>query len=157
MAMSRLVYFSEIKIEPTERDRQIQELQKVAVSQNRRRHVTGALVYDDRWFAQALEGEIQFVEEIFARILRDTRHTNIRIVSNAIVPARLFAKWSMGLAARTLKNEPLFRLHWFNTTRTPDTISEKNLLKLMVELDQKGYMGSVQSVASRSTQLGMAQ
>jgi len=154
MALSRLVYFSEINIEPSERHWQIPELQKVAVSQNRRRHLTGALIYDDRWFAQALEGEIQFVEEIFARIWRDARHTNVKTLSNGIVPRRLFGKWSMGFAERTLKNEPLFGLHWFNSTRTPGIMSEKNLLELMVELGQQGYLGSAQSLASSSTQFG---
>jgi hypothetical protein len=146
MALSRLVYFSEIAIAPAERDWRIPELQKVCVTENRRRHLTGALVYDDRWFAQALEGEIQFVEEIFARILRDTRHANINVLSNAVVPARLFEKWSMGFAARTLKNQPLFGLHWFSATRTPGIMSETNLLKLMMELGQQGYFGLAREV-----------
>jgi len=148
MSLSRLVYFSEIAIAPTERDWRILELQKIAVTENRRRHLTGALIYDDRWFAQALEGEIQFVEEIFARILRDTRHSNVKILSNAVVPERLFGKWSMGFAARTLKTEPLFGLHWFNATRTPIIMSEKSLLKLMIELGQQGYLDSAHEVVS---------
>jgi hypothetical protein len=108
--------------------------------------LTGALVYDDHWFAQALEGEIQFVEEIFARILRDPRHANINVLSNAVVPARLFEKWSMGFAARTLKNEHLFGLHWFSATQAPGIMSETNLLKLMMELGQQGYLGSAREV-----------
>ncbi len=134
MSLSRIVYFSENKIEPAQRDRQIAELQRVAVSRNRRRHITGALVHDDRWFAQALEGEIEFVEEILASI--------------SILPERLFGKWSMGFAARTLENEPLFGLHGFNANRTPSIMSEKNLLKLMVELGQQGFMGLAQNGAS---------
>jgi hypothetical protein len=148
MSLSRLVYFSEIAIAATERDWRIEELQKVAVTENRRRHLTGALIYDDCWFAQALEGEIQFVEEIFARIRRDTRHANINVLSNAVVPERLFGKWSMGFAARTLKTEPLFGLHWFNATRTPSIMSEKSLLKLMIELGQQGYLDSGHEMVS---------
>ena len=156
MSLSRIVYFSENRIEPTERDRQITELQRVAVSRNRRCQVTGALVYDDRWFAQALEGEIHFVEDILDSILRDARHANVTIVSKIIVPERLFGKWSMGFATRTLKNEPLFGLHWFNATRTPSIMSEKNLLKLMVDLGQQGFMGSAQNVVSGTSLPGSA-
>ena len=141
MPLSRIVYFSENMLEPAERDIQIAELQRVSVSRNRRRNITGALVYDDRWFAQALEGEIQFVEEIFDSILRDPRHANVRIASRTVVHERLFGKWSMGFAKRTLENEPLFGLHWFSATRNPTIMSETNLLKLMVELDQRGFMG----------------
>ena len=157
MSLSRIVYFSENRIEPAERDRQIAELQKVAVSRNRRCHVTGALVYDDRWFAQALEGEIQFVEEILASILRDTRHAHVRIVSKAIVAERLFWDWSMGFVARTLENEPLFGRHWFNATRTPSIMSEKNLLKLMVELSEQGFLGSARNVVASAKQPSLSQ
>ena len=95
------------------------------MSRNRRHHITGALVYDDRWFAQALEGEIQFVEEILESILRDTRHANVKITSTTIVSERLFGKWSMGISARTLETEPLFGLHWFSASRNPSIIAEK--------------------------------
>ena len=156
MSLSRIVYFSENRIEPTERDRQITELQRVAVSRNRRCQVTGALVYDDRWFAQALEGEIHFVEDILDSILRDARHANVTIVSKIIVPERLFGKWSMGFATRTLKSEPLFGLHGFSATRTPSIMSEKNLLKLMVELSHQGFMGSAQNVVSGASLPGSA-
>jgi hypothetical protein len=100
----------------------MRELQRVAVSRNRRRKITGALVYDDRWFAQALEGEIQFVEEILDSILRDTRHANVKITSTTIVSERLFARWSLGFAARKLETEPLFGLHWFSVSRNPSII-----------------------------------
>ncbi len=140
MALSRIVYFSENAIGPGERGVRMAELQRISVSNNRRREVTGALVYDDHWFAQALEGELPFVEELFDRISRDTRHTKIRIVSKAIVSGRLFGNWSMGFAARKLESEPLFGRHWFNATRTPTLISETNLLKLMVGLGQQGFI-----------------
>jgi len=62
MSLSRIVYFSENRIEPTERDRQITELQRVAVSRNRRCQVTGALVYDDRWFAHQESPHFTFIQ-----------------------------------------------------------------------------------------------
>ena len=85
MPLSRTIYFSENKIGPVGRDAQMAELQKVAVIRNRRHHVTGALAYDNRWFAQALEGETRFVLEAFDRILRDTRHANVRVTSSGLV------------------------------------------------------------------------
>ncbi|MGA2042539.1 MAG: BLUF domain-containing protein [Roseiarcus sp.] len=152
MRLSRIVYFSENRIEPAARAAQLADLRRVAVSRNRRRHITGALVYDDRWFAQALEGEIQFVEKTLDRILRDARHANVTIVSNAIVPERLFARWSMGFAERTLQSEPLFGVHWFSDARNPSIMSERSLLKLMVELDRQGFMGSAPNLVERAPQ-----
>ena len=65
MPLSRTIYFSENKIGPVGRDAQMAELQKVAVIRNRRHHVTGALAYDNRWFAQALEGETSPIPSFF--------------------------------------------------------------------------------------------
>ncbi len=141
MALSRLVYFSENKIGPAGREAQIAKLQRVAVDRNRRRQITGALVYDDRWFAQALEGELDTVQETFALIAADPRHANIKITSTSAVPERLFGAWSMGFAARTRVTEPLFGLHWFNTSMNPNLMPEQNILKLMVELGRRGFMG----------------
>ncbi|MGD0720885.1 MAG: BLUF domain-containing protein [Roseiarcus sp.] len=156
MPLSRIVYFSESRIEPAERDAQLADLRRVAVSRNRRRQITGALVYDDRWFAQALEGEIEFVEKTLDRIRRDPRHANIRILSNAIAPERLFGNWSMGFAARTLASEPLFGLHWFCAARNPSIMSEKSLLKLMLELGRQGFMGSAQNAVARTPEPGLS-
>jgi hypothetical protein len=140
VSLSRLIYFSENKIGPVARDAQIAKLQRVAVDRNRRRQITGALVYDDRWFAQALEGEPQAVQETFELIAKDPRHANVQTISMATVPGRLFGAWSMGFAARTRETEALFGLHWYNTSMNPRLMSEQNILQLMVELGRQGFM-----------------
>jgi Sensors of blue-light using FAD len=147
MSLSRLVYFSENKIESAGRGAQMAELQRVAVSRNRRRGITGALVYDERFFAQALEGELRVVQEVFDLIARDTRHANVTVTSTTAVPEHLFGNWSMGFAARTRETETLFGLHWCNTSMNPRIMSEQNILKLMVELGRQGFMGLGQHAA----------
>jgi hypothetical protein len=139
--LSRLIYFSENKVGPVAREAQIAKLMRVAVDRNRRRQITGALVYDDRWFAQALEGEPYALQETFELIEKDPRHANIQIISRVSVAGRLFGAWSMGFAARTRATEPLFGLHWYNTSMNPRIMSEDNILKLMVGLGQQGFLG----------------
>jgi len=138
--LSRLIYFSENKVGPVARDAQIARLMRVAVDRNRRRQITGALVYDDRWFAQALEGDPQALHETFELIAKDPRHANIQVISEIAVPERLFGAWSMGFAARTRATEALFGLHWYNTSMNPRVMSEDNILKLMVELGRQGFL-----------------
>ena len=147
MSLSRLVYFSENRMGSVGLGAQMAELQRVAVSRNRRRGVTGALVYDERWFAQALEGELQAVQETLDLIARDTRHANLAITSRTAVSERLFGNWSMGFATRTRETEALFGLHWFNTSLNPRIMAEQNILKLMVELGRQGLMGLRQRAA----------
>jgi hypothetical protein len=142
VALIRLIYFSENKLGLVGRARQIADLQALAVDRNRQVQITGALVHDDLWFLQALEGEQQVVKATFDRIARDKRHANAKVIRLANVPARLFGEWSMGFAARNDKTEPLFGLHWCNKGMNPGSMTEKGILALMVELGRSGFMGS---------------
>lgn len=142
MALMRLIYFSEIKLRLVGRAQQVAELQAVSVDRNRQVQVTGALVYDDLWFVQALEGEPPAVKSTFDRIARDKRHANAKIIRVANTPSRLFGEWSMGFAARNARTEPLFGLHWCNRGMNPSCMTEKDILTLMVELGRMGAMGS---------------
>jgi len=129
------------------RARQIAELQAVAVDRNRKVRITGALVYDDLWFIQALEGERSAVKLVFERIARDKRHANPSILTLTNASARLFGEWSMGFASRNAKTEPLFGLHWCNKGMNPSTMTEKGILSLMVELGRQGHMDSLSRAA----------
>ena len=81
----------------------------MAVDRNRPIHIIGALVYDDLWLIQALEGEQSAVKSTFDRIARDKRHANPKILRLAYAPARLFGDWSMGFAARNAKTGVVVR------------------------------------------------
>lgn len=47
-------------------------------------------------FVQVIEGSIAAIEETFARIAHDMRHTSISVLLDQIVSARAFPDWSMG-------------------------------------------------------------
>jgi len=140
--MKRLIYYSENKIGLAGRAMQIARLQAVAVDRNRKVQVTGALVYDDLWFIQALEGEASAVKSIYDRILSDKRHANPKILALANASSRLFGDWSMGFAERNASTEPLFGVHWFNKGMNPETMTERGILTLMAELGRQGFLDS---------------
>lgn len=140
MSLIRLVYFSENCLGVGGRHAKIADLQAVAVARNKEVNVTGALVYDDLWFIQALEGEPAAVQATFARIETDRRHRNARIVSKAKVQSHLFPNWSMGFATRTARNEKYFGRHWFNNGISPADMSEQDILGLMLDLAANGIL-----------------
>jgi hypothetical protein len=80
-----------------------------SVANNRRDDVTGALIHDDGWFAQVLEGTEAAVAATFERISRDVRHCDVRLVRVQPVSARHFATSWMTLIGRTESNADLFR------------------------------------------------
>jgi hypothetical protein len=140
MPLIRLLYYSENLIGLVRRHSVIAELQAVSVQRNRESQVTGALLYDDDWFVQALEGEERAVGETLERIMRDPRHSNVEVVSRATISSRQFGKWAMGFAERTDETEAYFGKHWFSESMNPFGMSEAGMLELMDRLAKGGFM-----------------
>jgi hypothetical protein len=77
----------------------IERLLLDARRRNRALGVSGMLVFHDRTFLQALEGEQRAVNEIFASIASDRRHHDIEILHRGSgLDQRLFGDGSMGFA-----------------------------------------------------------
>lgn len=77
--------------------------------------ITGLLWTDGAYFAQVLEGEAVFVEELVHRMRRDPRHHSLEIVDDAHVEERQYGDWSMmrpanDELARTYEQRLLSRL-----------------------------------------------
>lgn len=58
--------------------------------------VTGALLYADGTFMQALEGPDVAVNAVYARVRDDPRHRQILTLLDAPIATRSFADWAMG-------------------------------------------------------------
>lgn len=66
-----------------------------ARSNNRRDDITGALLCRHDLYLQLIEGPASAIDALFARIGRDDRHSDIRLLLTDTVDARLFPQWSM--------------------------------------------------------------
>jgi hypothetical protein len=64
---------------------------------NARDGITGVLRYDGAYFLQVLEGPRAAVQATMARIMRDPRHTDVRITSQGPLARRDFGSWTMAL------------------------------------------------------------
>jgi hypothetical protein len=76
-----------------------------SVLNNKRRGITGMLLYADGAVMQVIEGEKDAVMETFRDIQSDSRHTGIFVVIEEEIVSRQFAAWSMGF--RLLSKEDL--------------------------------------------------
>ena len=91
-----LVYVSKIagsglnNLRPT-----VRNILTQAQHRNARDHVTGLLVFNNSFFAQALEGEPNAVERTFGRISKDVRHTLPTILLKQTISERAFGAWTM--------------------------------------------------------------
>lgn len=68
---------------------------------NRRDHLTGALLVTSTRFLQVLEGARQDLDRTLARLAGDSRHHNLVVLSRHAADQRRFAGWAMAAARIT--------------------------------------------------------
>lgn len=92
--MKRIIYCSQAThdLAPEE----LVALLELARRKNEQAGLSGMLLYCSQSFLQVLEGESGPIESAYASIAVDDRHTNLRLLMDAEVPARLFPDWTMG-------------------------------------------------------------
>jgi hypothetical protein len=78
-------------------DQEIRQIVDVAAANNRVKQITGALLYLESSFIQVLEGEAEAIANLLDKLRRDTRHENLRLLSDFEIEERQFEDWSMGL------------------------------------------------------------
>jgi hypothetical protein len=91
--MYRLIYRSRSTKEidwPT-----VQAILHSSENQNREHDINGVLLATDTHFLQVLEGRFEDVNDTFMRIVQDSRHTDLRLISYGVIDALLFAGWGM--------------------------------------------------------------
>jgi len=69
-----------------------------ARANNAERGMTGALLFDEVFFAQMLEGPASAIETTFQRIRRDQRNSDVTLLSFDAVSERRFGEWNMAYA-----------------------------------------------------------
>lgn len=96
----KVIYCSRslIRGDRRERDAEISQILTVARANNRRHGITGALLYNYGYFAQAIEGPVDAVMNALERIQKDPRHRDVSVVECAFGDQRDFPDWSMARA-----------------------------------------------------------
>jgi hypothetical protein len=94
MSLISLVYVSFATRPMSERD--LRDLLEECRTNNARLNVTGMLLYRNGFFIQALEGDEEVVERLFAEIAKDPRHQDVLRVYKAPILVCSFPNWTMG-------------------------------------------------------------
>lgn len=119
MALCTLVYVSLANKDMSDQD--LQTLLKFARVKNERLGITGMLLYRDGFFMQALEGDEDAVDSLFARIRQDSRHRDVLLIYKETSKSRAFPDWTMGF--NKMDTASLEKLEGFNdflTQPAPD-------------------------------------
>ena len=109
MQLVRLFYVSEI-VEPISAV-DMRVILGASQIRNRRLDVTGMLAQSEGHFAQVLEGRREAVDDVMARVSRDSRHAALRVLLEESIDRRQFAHWAMELIRHDDLAEELRRWH----------------------------------------------
>ena len=66
-----------------------------ARSRNAEQKITGCLLYHENQFAQLIEGEKDAVIDLFSKIQKDKRHTEVELLKEVETDERIFIDWDM--------------------------------------------------------------
>jgi hypothetical protein len=124
--IKRIKYVSRFDKPHTEAD--IKEIGDQSRANNEKLGLTGMLMASGGLFYQVLEGPAEAVDEVYARIANDSRHTDLLLLSSEENIERLYPDWSMEVinldAASNVRLFPLKALvkSVFEQTRLADNM-----------------------------------
>lgn len=95
MALLQIIYTSHATVRLD--NESLREMVAGASRKNRAHGITGMLYCADECYLQVLEGDEKAVLLLYADILRDSRHDDIRTVVIRPIAQTNFPNWSMGL------------------------------------------------------------
>lgn len=93
-SVHQILYHSRAAGQPTPAE--LQDILDWSQQYNMQHGITGLLLYSEGRYVQVLEGPEAAVEDLYAHIQQDTRHTHVETVSRGPGPHR-FSEWSMEL------------------------------------------------------------
>ena len=96
MALRRIVYTSQASEQFSKRG--LLDLLHESRAFNTIDKISGVLMHRKGYFLQVVEGDSDVLNDLFARLKRDPRHKDFKIISDSSVDSRLFSNWAMGCA-----------------------------------------------------------
>lgn len=112
----------------------LRDIVEVSQRNNARDDISGALIFDNEWFLQILEGPQEAIERTYNRIQKDPRHTTVTLVEKRPLAARLFPEWGMGGTLRSLDVQEIFLDHGIGGPIEPSRLSASTIVNLALDL-----------------------
>lgn len=128
----RLLYASRAARKPDQK--LVAAILAVSQKNNAARGVTGVLCFSDEVYLQVLEGGRDEVCETYNAIVRDERHTGVRLLSFEEIDERRFGGWTMGQVQAGRINPSLLLKYAEKAELNPFAVSGNVSLALLEEL-----------------------
>ena len=115
----QIVYVSRSTFTPMPAERGIEpSVARILVQSrvnNSRRGLVGALYFGDGCFFQCLEGHTADVDRLYAALLQDPRHTELKVLARRPIERTSFATWAMKYVPLDAPMKALLRVRGLQT------------------------------------------
>jgi hypothetical protein len=112
----------------------IHEIMQQSHAHNPQNGITGILCHSDKVYMQVLEGGREAINALYAKILRDPRHTDVVLLHYEEICERRYACWTMGQANLSKINASTLLRFCEVPEINPHAMSGKHSLALIDEL-----------------------
>jgi hypothetical protein len=92
--LSQIVYVSSRQAICT--DEEIEKILASCKKNNPPLNITGVLLYSKNKFIQLVEGDYKLINELYSKIQKDTRHSQVILLSMGPIKEKSFPSWHMG-------------------------------------------------------------
>lgn len=137
MYLSRLIYYSKNKVinnVDQSAFKQIKSILDQSYQNNKNRGITGALLFNQTYFAQVLEGDRKSITQTFCHISKDRRHDDIVLLSTTPITERIFKDWTMAFAGKSDSAQDLYIRYGITQDFNPRKMTAESLLEFICEL-----------------------
>ncbi|MDI6745542.1 MAG: BLUF domain-containing protein [Rhodocyclaceae bacterium] len=100
--------------------------------------ITGMLCFSNDLFIQVLEGSRKNVSDVYSRIVKDKRHSDIQLLIFEEIAERRFGNWTMGQVNLARVNPSLLLKYSETAVINPFACSGRATLALLDELIANG-------------------
>ena len=102
---------------------------------NKKLEITGVLCQGTGIYMQVLEGERSAINALYSRIIADTRHHQVELLSFEEVDQRRYGQWSMALVQLSV-DDPMVQMA--HPEFDPYSASSKDAMRMVDELMNSG-------------------
>ena len=104
---------------------------EVSSVNNKKTDITGVLCQGSGIFLQVIEGQRSAINALFSRIMADTRHKNVEILSMEEIEKRRYGLWSMALVQLSMDDPMVEMAH---PEFDPYSASSSDAMKIIDDL-----------------------
>ncbi len=112
------------------KDSELENLFKYILATNPLLNITGALLHNNTFFLQVLEGKKETLKELFLNIRKDKRHKNILMILDQKIENRIFQNYDANFSIMKTK-EDIERLNTYLSRYEFENKYPKNIKTLI--------------------------